>query len=217
MITILNESPNIIAADAVTTVLDQSYTEVCTLLPTLPASINIWLDNSVLIAETGEGGFAYSPDTITVAFDMEYADKVAQLQSLRATMFHEAYHLIQGHTHEDAQATYTTALDSAIYEGMATVFERQYAGSKPLWGEYSAVDEQTLTRWRDSLHKLAIEDYLNPHTGKWQQWAFFDETDNERWKLYKTGTWIVDTYLQRTGKDIINIVHMPASEIIKAS
>lgn len=214
MLTILDDSPNLAAAAAVLPTLEQSYEQVRQLLPTLPADINIWLDNSVLIPETGEGGFAYSPSTITIAFDLDYADKTTQLQRLRATIFHESYHLVQGHTNEESSATYTTALNSAIYEGMATIFEREFANSSPLWGNYSSIDKRTLSQWRDELLAIPIADYLNPDTGKWQQWASYDKADGTRWKLYKTGTWVVDEYLRDTGKGILEVARMHSSEII---
>ncbi len=216
MIEIIPESPNAEAADSVRHTLEQAYDEVRALLPELPESMNIWLDNSVLISETGDGGFAYAPNTITIAYDMDFADKEAQQRSLRATIFHEAFHIMQGHTHEEPRAAYSTALDSALYEGAATAFEREYAGSKPLWGEYGVASDELLAQWREELQKIAINDYLNPDTGLWQQWAAYDPSDNQRWKLYKTGTWLVDQYLNTTNQNVLAIVHTPAEAILRS-
>ncbi len=213
MITVLPDSPNISAAGEVLPIAEKSYTQVRQLLPELPENLDIWLINDNPVEATGVSGFAYSPSIITIDYDPDFADKQLQQQALRATLFHESYHLAQGHTDQENSGQYHSALDAAIYEGAATIFERVHANYAELYGEYSATDKVLLTKWRDELAAIPHSDYTAGDSGLWQQWAFYDHTDNQQWKLYKTGTWIVDSYLTQTGKDILDIVHTPAKDI----
>lgn len=214
MITILPDSPNIAAANEVLPTVEKSYVEVRQLLPELPENLDIWLINENPVAATGVSGFAYSPSIITIDYDPAFADKQLQQQALRATLFHESYHLIQGHTDQENSARYQSALDAAIYEGAATIFERVHSGYTEPFGKYSTVDKALLAKWRDELAAISHSEYTTGDSGLWQQWAFYDRTDNQQWKLYKTGTWTVDSYLTQTGKDILDIVHTPAKDIL---
>lgn len=214
MISVYEDSPNIVAKDSILPLAATYYDEVRGLMPELPSDLTLWLDNWCLIDETGTGGFAYAANELTLAFDMNFPDKALQRKDLRATIFHESFHLVQGHTQESPRATYTTALDNAIYEGCAVVFEREYAGATPLWGLYDQHGSSTLMRWRAELQQIPIETYLDAKTNIWEKWAFYDEVSNERWRLYKAGTWIVDQALRESGKNILELRTLSSTDII---
>lgn len=217
MLHFYKDAPDITAEKLILEPLTQYYEEARGLLKELPEDLNVWLDNKHLIAETGSGGFAYGPDIMNVAFDVDFPDRVSQLRDLRATIFHEGYHLVQGHTYEDPKVPYARALDSVIYEGCATVFEREHADINPLWGIYSQYDEATLAEWQNELAQISNEAYIDPKTQLWQKWSFFDKESGERWRAYKVGTWLVDRALQKSGKDILDLRTLSAEEIIKLS
>ena len=205
MITFYENAPNFELKAEVQPHIELYLAEVRKLLPELPDDIHIWLDNQNLIAETGEGGFAYAPDVINISFEPRFKDKKAQLESLRGTIFHEAFHLVQGHTFEKPKAQYETLLDSAIYEGCATVFEREYAGTKPLWGEYQQHESSVLAGWRKQMRSITLNEYMDEKSGIYPKWAYFDEESGERWRLYKAGTWIVDEALKSSRLDILEL------------
>ena len=213
MLQFYNDAPNYQANPIVYNALKNYESEIRKILPKLPEPINIWLDTANVIPETGEGGFAYSSDTINISIDVDFKDKALQLHSLRGTVFHEAYHITQGHTFVEPSATYASALDGAIYEGCATIFEREYAGSSPLWGNYMQYSIDELAKWRDTMANIPYDDYQSESTGLWQAWAFYDPSDKQRWKLYKTGTWIVDEALRVSKKDIFDLRTLSAAEI----
>ena len=50
---------------------------------------------------------------------------------LRATLFHEFHHLVR-----DANVPSRSLMDRAVTEGMATAFERDFAGADAPWGKY---------------------------------------------------------------------------------
>jgi len=213
MITYLADAPNIKAKTAVEPTVEAAYSEVRQFLPELPVDMQVWLDNSYLIHETGEGGYSYAPNVISIAFDLAFKDKKAQRERLRATIFHEAFHLVQGHTFEKPKVIYKTALDAAIYEGCATVFEREYARSSPLWGNYEQHGEELLQRWRDGLFAVPAEVYYND-SAVYKKWVFYNEETGERWRLYKTGTWLVDQALKKSKLGILDLRLKNAEEIV---
>jgi uncharacterized protein YjaZ len=188
--------------------------DVRKVLPELTPAIEIYLDDSLIIEGEATGGFAYSPSIISFGFDEQYGDEQAVAESVKATLYHEGFHLVQGHTAHDRFAPYATVLDAAIYEGAATVFERLYTSATPRWGEYQLHTEEELESWKDAMSQIPIEQYWDTETGLWQKWAFYDPEDSQRWKLYKVGSWLVQRYIERSGKSIVNLRSMAASEII---
>jgi len=212
MIAYISDAPNIEAKLEVEQTIESAYEEVQKLLPELPEDVKIWLDNSFLIPETGDGGYSYAPDIISIAFDLDFKDRKAQLRHLRATIFHEAFHLVQGHTAHKPKVIYKTALDATIYEGCATIFEREYAKSSPLWGNYQQYEEGVLREWQESLLAVAAEEYYDDWS-IYKKWAFYDKESGERWRLYKTGTWLVDKALKQSGLDILDLRLKNADEI----
>ena len=201
--------------DTVEPALATHFEEVRQYLPELPATINIWLTSEFVIPETGSGGFAYAPDIITIGCDPEFPDKQAQIRNLKGMVFHESYHLVQGHTANDTQAQYTNLLDSAIYEGCASVFEREYSNTSPLWSKYNQHSDKQLTTWRAEMTAIPYSGDHSTIGSIYDSWAFFDESDQQRWKLYKTGTWLVDQALTKSGKDILDLRHLSATQILQ--
>lgn len=207
------ESPNKQAIPLIEEVFREVEPRLRELLPELTNDLQLYVYDENIIPETGTGGLAYSPTILSLAIDNDFTDKKRQRESLVGLIFHESYHLVQGHTVNDGHATYTSALDSAVYEGCATVFEREYTDETPLYGDHSMHAESELESWRDSLSKISIDDWLKDNSKLWQQWSFYDAKDSQRWKSYKVGTWIVETYLDKTGKDIRDLRLMSANEI----
>lgn len=162
--------------------------ELRKLLPKLPDKIDIEFDNSLLISATGTGGFAVAKDKIYLAFDPNFSgDKDLQLENLKGSYFHEAYHLVQGFTGEDTSIP-IPAISNAILEGAATVFERDRTKSDPLWGKYE--DSVTMNLWTQEIVGLG-----QPYD--WRKYKFYDSDTGRRWIMYKVGTYIVDEALDQ--------------------
>lgn len=194
--------------------IENAYAEVRALMPELPENLQIHYDNWFLIPETGDGGFAYSPSILTMSFDPDFADKELQAAHVRSTVFHESYHLAHGHTNQDPKLPYRNALDSAIYEGCASVFERDNTHPNLLPGDYSMCSEEQLQGWADALAAISNEDYINGDTGLWLKWAIYDKEANERWRVYKVGTWIVDRVLTKADLSVLDLRTKSAEEIL---
>ena len=194
--------------------IDAAYSEVRELIPELSEDLKIYFDNWYAIKETGEGGFAYAPDILTMAFISDFANTALQAAHMRSTVFHESFHMAHGHTYEQSTLPYRHALDSAVYEGCASVFERDRTQPAILPGNYSACSESQLQQWADALAEISNEDYRDGDTGLWVKWALYDKDTSERWKVYKVGTWIVDRVVQKSGKDVLELRKLTAEEIL---
>lgn len=213
MIEITRNLPDSKAQIVASRVIDEAYSEVRQLLPDIPGTIQVQYDNWYLLPETGAGGYAYSADTLVMAYDPSFGNKQQQSRDLRATVFHESFHLAQGHTNDKPTAHYRNALDSAIYEGMASVFEREYAAPSVLPGEYTGESDWQLQEWADSLANITMEDYTDPDSGLWIKWALYDKQSKQRWRVYKVGTWIVDRAIQQSGRKILSLQAERATHI----
>ena len=182
------------------------YTEVHTILPNLPKTIKIYFSNHGIVPESGVGGFAYSKDTITISVDTKFIDRKKQLSELRSTIFHESFHLSQNYTGESGPFT---AIENAIYEGMATVFEREYCLEWPTYGDYRSTPERQLQYWIKAVRQLSLADFEDHYN----EWKFYHSTYKESWIIYKIGTWIIDQILEKHQLSILDLQPKKADEV----
>jgi uncharacterized protein YjaZ len=188
--------------------ISESYDAVQELLPKLPSAVKIYFGDSGIIPESGLGGFAYSHDIITVSVDPDFKDKTKQAKDIRPTIFHEAFHQYQNFTGESGPFS---AVENAIYEGMATVFEREYCGTWQLYGDYRESSEDNLEQWLESLQQLSLEDFQNTYS----DWKFYHSQLKERWIVYKVGTWVVDQVLKKHRLTILDLSDKTAGDVLK--
>ncbi len=162
------------------------------LLPGLgEVTVRLDLDpaSRLLIPDHGVGGLAAAPDRILVAFDpTATVDRPEHLLRLRGAVFHESFHVANGFVASRFRGRALSAVHNAVYEGAATAFERDRAGSKPPWGVY--FDGETMSAWVAELAALPL-DYDE------RRWKFWDEETKRSWVVYRTGTYLVDRALAR--------------------
>lgn len=177
---------------AVRAVAQDTTLEVRRWLPALPELVRLKVQpGRDVIPETGEGASAFPPDTIYWTVDPKNAAETIEHQ-LRPTLFHELHHLVR-----DAKVPRETILDAAISEGMATVFERDYAGGAAPWGNYPA----EVASWAAELRAL-------PASASRQEWLF-RHPDGRRWIGFKVGTYLVERALRSSGKALPELVLSP--------
>lgn len=190
--------------------IQQSYTELRQLLPSLPRQLTITFGTNYDYGEDGITGSAIAADQMKIGIDKRIKDRAKQHAKIRPLVFHEGYHMAQDF-HLGSQFS---ALESAIYEGCATIFERDYAKSTPKWADYSKEDTATLERWYNAMKDITAEQYFEPSGETWRKWAFYDPETDESWRVYKVGTWLVEDALKRTDLDILELSSMTAREIL---
>lgn len=184
--------------------------EVRDLLPALPDDINVhWFSGGpLLINNIGVGGFAYDQDSITLVYDPDFSDKEKQLQHLKGMYYHESFHLVQGYV-GSADHSALPLIGNAIYEGAATVFERERAGTDPSYGQYPDVD--IVNEWIQEIKTLPL-DY------DWKARNRFRSEKKQAHILYKAGTYIVDEALNNSPDlTIESLATMGWEEILERS
>lgn len=193
--------------------IEKVYREVTTVLDNLPQTLKLYFDQRDINPDYPSDGTAYSHDILTLVINSMYYKKPDEIKrQLRQTIFHELFHIRQKFTMADPQRS---ALESAVYEGYATVFEREYTNSQPLQGDYSQQDTATLIRWYEQIKTIYAEQYFEPSGETFRKWAFYDPETTEQWKIYRTGTWIVDTVLSTRGINILELRNVNAGQVIE--
>ena len=196
---------NGISKQVVVQTITDAVEDVSKILPNIPKYVNIVISPTTsddVIPETGEIGMTYNDEYVSITFDFTAPYPIEKLRaSLRGTVFHELVHTVT-FSHEPWSAS---VLFGLVTEGLATVFEREYSGAKPLWGQYE--DDETMQEWRDEVNSL-------PESGEKNFDYFFNHPDGRKWIAYKTGTWMVDT-LVASGEDLFALMMMSHGEILE--
>jgi len=195
--------------EALLTEIAAAYEESKTILPNLPDTLQIYFYEDGAIPETGVGAYAYSREIISLSIDPDYENKEMQRQDIRPTIFHEVFHIYQAYTKEDG---HYNAIESATYEGMATVFERDYSGKYEPYADYSEYTDDDLIERVKLLDAVGNNYFEDDAT--WKKWAFYNHEMKERWIVYKVGTWIVDQVLQKNQLSIIDLKDKTAKEVL---
>lgn len=179
-----------------------SEAEVRELLPGLRGRLNLVVTTGDgVIPETGEVGFAASPDVVNWKVDASRGVADVARAHLRHMLFHELHHCVRL---IEIPSYYTEDwYDGSVFEGLATVFERE-AGWSPPFGEYP---EDEIAAWADELFAQPVD-----HT--FQLWKF-EHPDGRRWISYRVGAWVVDRAVERSGRTAADLVWTPTKEIVE--
>ena len=189
--------------------IKESYYELRVLLPHLPKTMNVEFGTNYDYGEDGVTGSALSSNSMKIGIRLDQEDRTSQFARIGFVLKHEGYHIGQGFYN----SVPCSALEAAIYEGCATVFERDYLGSEPKYADYSMHNEETLQSWFDKIRTITAEDYFEPTGEIWRKWAFYDPETDASWRIYKTGTWVVERVMRKTGLDAIELNSLSAHEI----
>lgn len=190
--------------------ISESFDELKKLLPNLSQDLKVYFGTNYDYGESGVTGSAIDADSIKIGIDPSVEDRNKQHDKMRSIVFHEGYHIAQGfHLGKEF-----SALESAVYEGCATVFERDFADSAPKWGDYHKEGEEKLRQWYESMKSITAEQYFEPSGETWRKWAFYDSETDESWRIYKVGAWIVDDVMSRKGFSAVDLNSMTAEEIL---
>lgn len=190
--------------------IKESYEELRLLLPHLPDTMNIEFGTNYDYGEDGVTGSALSSNSMKIGIRIDQEDRASQFARIGTVVKHEGYHIGQGFYNSDP----CSALEAAIYEGCASVFERDYLGSEPRWADYSMHDEKTLQSWLDEIKIITADQYFEPSGETWRKWAFYDPDTDASWRIYKTGTWVVENVMRKSGLNAIELNRLSADEIM---
>ncbi|NWO07227.1 MAG: hypothetical protein HLX50_16520 [Alteromonadaceae bacterium] len=181
--------------------------EIRSLLGYLPENIDLACQTGPsVIPETGEMGTAIAPNRVGWTVDYRLPGGVATIArtQLRFTLFHELHHLVRGWVMYGGVAP-NSFMDGVVSEGLATVFERDFAGREAPWGEYP----EDVQNWVTELLEL-------PVSAPYNQWMF-QHPDGRRWIGYRAGTYIADQAILASGYSAADLVLISTDEILKMS
>lgn len=186
---------------AIQAVADDTATEVRALLPALSRGLTLRVYAGFeVIPETGETGTAIPPATVMWTVDPRRPGGVLETvrTQLRSSLFHEFHHLVRYRAVRRGGAL----MDEVVSEGMATAFERDFAGATPPWGAYSA----QAGAWVQELIAL-------PPDAPRDRWLV-EHPDGRRWIGIRAGTYLVDQAAVRTGRSSASLVGMPTRDVM---
>jgi hypothetical protein len=195
--------PRTISADDIIAEVEKGSQDAAKLL-NVSENLNVIVKPNLLhvIDVTGTGGSTYDAELIDVTFDPKRAGDNDFLKHIYAGMFHELNHAAG----LKAGMTQDGYLEQWVFEGLATVFEREYADYQPGWGKYDPTETKAwLAEVQRMGEKLIGREY------------WFNHPDGRRWIGYKVGAWIVDEAIKNSGKDIIELTITPRADILKLS
>ena len=184
-------------------VADAAAVEARRHLPGLARQITLQVRSGKdVIPELGAGASALPPDWIVWTVDTDDPRGVVAIAEahLRAALFHEFHHLVRGTTMNPM-----TLMDRVIAEGLATAFERDFAGVSQPWTEYP----EEVSTWVEELLR-------QPPTAKVDDWMF-RHPDGRRWIGMRAGTYLADVAMNKLNRSSAELVAMPTSEILRAT
>ena len=173
-------------------------------VPALAAQITLRVQSGKdVIPELGATAIAGPPDWIMWTVDPDRPEGVLRIAEahLRAALFHEFHHLVRG-----ATLPPKTLMDHVIFEGMATAFERDFAGASPPWGQYP----DDVSRWVDEL-------LMQPPGTRASDWIARQHADGRRWIGMRAGTYLVDVAMKTLNQTSAELVSTPAEAILAAA
>ncbi len=180
-----------------------AFNDVAGLLENLSEHVNFFITPAPwnTINETGDGGFTRDSRLVIISLDPDTAQGAGSLlKHARSTVFHELNHCARF----ESGIWHATFIDNCIMEGLATVFERDYGGLIPLWGEY---DRTEALKWYEEIVRAG--ESINSHH------YMYSHPDGRRWIGYKTGTFIVDRAVENSDQSVMQLTSKTSEEIIK--
>ena len=186
---------------AIDEIANRAEGDVRKLLPALPADLRLTVQvGDRVIPETGENGSIGLPGAVYWTVDARHAGGVLGIANaqLRATLFHEWYHLVR-----ESHFAPTRLVERAVNEGLATAFERDHGGATTPWGAYP---DEVVTWTREFLS-------LPPDapSGEWMS----KHPDGRRWIGYKVGTYLADRAVKASGRTLAELATVPTEKILE--
>jgi uncharacterized protein YjaZ len=183
-------------------IAEHTASEVRRLLPALPHKLAITVrPGDDVIAEIGATASAVAPADVVWTVDPSRPGGVIQIAKthLRPTLFHEFHHLVRD---ADSRSS-RSVIASAVTEGMASAFERDFAGADYPWAQYP----------KDAVEEWAEELLALPADAPVREWLF-RHPDGRRWIGFRVGTYWVDQAIAKSGRSSADLVSTPTLQIL---
>lgn len=190
-------------------VISNSEEEVRNLLPNLPDSIKVIVENvdwnlDIVNGVTGRTETNHPP-LVLVQISNNYQDGVIDsvYQGIKSTIFHEFHHLSRGWAIQDNK--FGPGISNAmVNEGLAVAFTEIYTGN--------IIDVNSYPEEADNWVKeiLAL-----PPDASYAQWVMGEHPDGRTYIGYRTGNFLARRAMNISGKNILELSSLMPNEIIK--
>ena len=188
-----------------------SENEVRDLLPKLPDSIKVIVENvdwdlDIVGGVTGRTE-TNSPPLVMVQISSKYREGIIDSvnSALRSTIFHEFHHLSRGWAIQDNKFSYGIP-NAMVNEGLAVAFTEIYTGS------VSEVNSYT-----DEADNWVKEILVLPLDASYSDWVMGEHPDGRTYIGYRTGNYLIRKAMGMSGKNILEMSELTPNEIIKLS
>jgi len=190
-------------------VIIKSEDEVRKLLPNLPDSIKVIVENvdwnlDIVNGVTGRTETNHPP-LVLVQISNNYKGGVIDsvFQGIKSTIFHEFHHLSRGWAIQDNKFSYGIP-NAMVNEGLAVVFTEIYTGN--------IIDVNSYPKEADSWVKeiLAL-----PLDADYAQWVMGEHPDGRTYIGYRTGNFLARQAMKKSAKSILKLSNLMPNEIIK--
>lgn len=195
--------------DFILEVIINSEKEVRKLLPTLPDSIKIIVENVDWDLDAVEGVTGRTeknaPPLVMVQISHNYQEGVIDsiYSGLKATIFHEFHHLSRGWAIQDNK--FEPGIPNAmVNEGLAVAFTEIYTGSSYAANAYT--DEAD--RWVKEILEL-------PLNASYSDWVMGEHPDGRTYIGYRTGNFLIRKAMTNADISILKLSELIPEEIVK--
>lgn len=190
-------------------VISNSEEEVRNLLPNLPDSIKVIVENvdwnlDIVNGVTGRTE-TNDPPLVLVQISNNYQGGVIDsvYQGIKSTIFHEFHHLSRGWAIQDNKFSYGIP-NAMVNEGLAVAFTEIYTGNI---NEVNSYTEEA-DNWVEEILALPLDaDYA--------QWVMGEHPDGRTYIGYRTGNFLTRRAMKNSGKSILELSNLMPNEIIK--
>lgn len=190
-------------------VISKSEEEVRKLLPNLPDSIKVIVENvdwnlDIVSGVTGRTE-TNNPPLVLVQISNNYKGGVIDsvYQGIKSTIFHELHHLSRGWAIQDNKFSYGIP-NAMVNEGLAVVFTEVYTGN---------INE--VNAYTDEADNWVKEILALPLDASYSDWVMGEHPDGRTYIGYRTGNFLIRRAMNNSGKSILELSELMPNEIIK--
>ena len=190
-------------------VISNTEEEVRNLLPNLPDSIQVIVENvdwnlDIVNGVTGRTE-TNDPPLVLVQISNNYQGGVIDsvYQGIKSTIFHEFHHLSRGWAIQDNKFSYGIP-NAMVNEGLAVAFTEIYTGNI---NEVNSYTEEA---------DLWVKEILDlPLNASYSDWVMGEHPDGRTYIGYRTGNFLARRAMNISGKNILELSNLMPNEIIK--
>ena len=181
-----------------------AYSDAARLLPSLPPDVVVRVSaGSNVVERTGAAASVVGRRMVHWTVDPNRPGGVTATARahLRPTLFHEFHHLARGIG--TGRMPTRTLMDAVVHEGLATAFERDFAGVTYPWAEYPPDVDVWLGELMDQPAGASRDEWMIRHR------------DGRRWIGYRAGAYMVDRAIAASGFSAAELVSVPPADIVR--